>query len=171
MRPFGKSCAVGLLSIFVAASAGAGSGPFGALPTPSDRIVGLWATEATVGPCNASPVTPIRNTLLFQAGGTVIENPRIGPGGAPNVAGVPGVYQRSQGLGTWSYDPFRRKYFVHLQFDNYVDNAYHGYSTVDREIALSKEGLLASGPIRSARFTADGTLMSEVCGEAVSSRL
>jgi hypothetical protein len=170
MKLFQTSCAIGLLFIVSAAGAGAGSGASGP-PGPANRIVGLWGTEAVVGPCNASPVMPIRNTLLFQAGGTVIENPRFPPAGAPNVAGVPGVYQRGLSLGTWSYDPVERRYFVHVRFDNYVDSVYHGYSTVDREIVLSKQGLLASGPVRSARFMADGTLMSEVCGQAISARL
>jgi hypothetical protein len=171
MKPLYASCATGLLAVFIAGGAAAGYGLIGAFPGPANRIVGLWSTEAVVGRCDAAPATPIRNTLLFHAGGTVVENPRAAPGGAPNVGGVPGIYQRGQALGTWSYLPGRRSYYVHLQFDNYVDNVYHGYSTVDREIALDKEGLLGSGPVRSARFTADGKLMSEVCGEALSARL
>jgi hypothetical protein len=162
--------AIGLSSV-LAAGVAAGNGFIGAFPGPANRIVGLWGTEGTVGPCNGPQTTPIRNTLLFHAGGTVVESPRFPPGGAPNVAGIPGTYQRGQALGTWSYDPRRRTYYVHLQFDNYVDNVYHGYSTVDREIALSKEGLLGSGPTRSARFAVDGKLLSEVCGQASSARL
>ncbi len=136
-----------------------------------NRIVGLWSTEALVGPCGATPLTPIRNTLLFHAGGTVVENPRSPPGGVPNAAGIPGNYQRGQALGTWVYDPGSQRYFIHLRFDNFVDNAYHGYSTVDREITLTKRGTYAAGPVRSARYAANGTLISEVCGEAVSTPL
>lgn len=171
MNPRHASCTIGLLCVLMAATASAGQDFVGHFPGPANRIVGLWATEAMVGPCGGTPSTPIRNTLLFHAGGTVVESPRFGPNGAPNVAGVPGIYQRGQALGTWSYHPGRRTYYIHLQFDNYVDNVYHGFSTVDREIALSKEGMLGSGPVRSARFAADGKLMGEVCGQATSARL
>ena len=171
MRPATSASVLALLSVLFTASIPAHADGLGELFAPGNRIVGLWNTEAVVGPCAATPQTPIRNTLLFQAGGTVVENPRFPPGGVPNVAGVLGIYQRGQALGTWSYDSVKRRYLVHLQFDNYVDNAYHGYSTVDREITLSKRALYASGPVRSARYKADGTLMGEVCGQAVSTRL
>lgn len=171
MKTRRASFVIGTLVAVTAASAAAGYGALSGAPGPANRIVGLWSTEARVGPCGGAAATLILNTLLFHAGGTVVETPRFPPGGAPGVAGVPGVYQRGQALGTWSYDPRRRTYFLHLQFDNYVDNAYHGYSTVNREIALSKDGLLGSGTVRSARFTADGKLMGEVCGEGLSARL
>jgi hypothetical protein len=168
---YATSVIVALAALTAASAAADYHGLSGAFPGPANRIVGLWSTEAMVGPCNATPAMPIKNTLLFHAGGTVVESPRFPPGGAPGVAGIPGLYQRGQALGTWSYDPRRRTYFLHLQFDNYVDNVYHGYSTVNREIALSKDGLLGSGPVRSARFAADGKLLSEVCGQALSARL
>jgi hypothetical protein len=137
----------------------------------SDRIVGLWSTEGLVGPCSGTPVVPIRNTLLFHAGGTVTENARFGPNGAPNVAGIPGLYQRSSGLGTWHFDVRKRKFFLHLQFDNYVDNIYHGFSTVDREITLSNGAMLASGSVVSRRYNAAGEILTEACGQATSTRL
>jgi hypothetical protein len=172
MKPSYASCAIGLFAVLTAAAATAGYGHLtGAAGGPANRIVGLWSTEALVGPCKGTASTPLRNTLLFHAGGTVVESPRFPPGGAPNIAGVPGVYQRGQALGTWSYDPRKRTYFLHLQFDNYVDNVYHGYSIVDRELGLDRSGLLASGPVRSTRFAVDGKLLNEVCGEALSARL
>jgi hypothetical protein len=134
----------------------------------SDRIVGLWSTEGLVGPCGGTAAQTIRNTLLFHAGGTVTENSRFPPNGAPQAAGT---YQRTMGLGTWHYDARKRRFFLHLQFDNYVGNVYHGFSTVDREIVLSNGAMLATGPVVSRRYTADGELLSEVCGEAVSTRL
>lgn len=160
--------AIGLLSVLTAASAGADSNSYDQRLGGANRIVGLWATEGHLGPCNGTPVITVLNTLLFQAGGTVVDNPRFPPGGAPNASGL---YARNQGLGTWSYDPVTHKYFLHLQFDNFIDGVYDGYSTVDRELVLSQEGLLASGPVRSDRFKADGSLLMEVCGQAVSSRL
>jgi hypothetical protein len=136
-----------------------------------DRIVGLWGTEAMVGPCGGTPATPIRNTLLFHAGGTVVETPRIGPNGFATGPNNTLIYQRGQALGTWVYDRSKRTYYIHLRFDNYVDNAYHGYSIVDREITLSNRGMTASGPVRSTRYLADGTKFSEVCGQATSTPL
>jgi hypothetical protein len=136
-----------------------------------DRIVGLWGTEATVGPCDVKPVTPIRNTLLFHAGGTVVEIPRFGPNGVPTGPNNTLIYQRGQALGTWVYDRSKRIYYIHLRFDNYVDNVYNGYSTVDREITLSNRGMLASGPVRSVRYRVDGTELSAVCGQATSTPL
>lgn len=134
-----------------------------------DQIIGLWDTEALVGPCNGTPATTIRNTLLFHAGGTLVETPRIGPNGVPNAGG--GIYQRGQALGTWVYDHSKRRFYIHLRFDNYVDNVYHGYSTVDREITLSNRGMTASGPVRSTRYFLDGRPPVEVCGQATSKPL
>lgn len=143
----------------------------GALGVPANSIVGLWSTEGLVGPCGSTPMAPVRNTLLFHAGGTVVENPRFPPVGAPNAFGVPGINQRGQALGTWSYDPATKRYAMHLQFDWFVNDVYHGYMTVDRDIKLSNDALVASGPVWAARFDAAGNLIAQVCGEAVSSRL
>ncbi len=164
MKSFVSTGATALLISLIAGGATAHDGDSRGSRDDGNRIVGLWGTEALVGTCGATPQTPIRNTLLFHAGGTVVENPRFPPGGAGN-------YQRGQALGTWVYDSRSRRYFIHLRFDNYVANAYHGYSTVDREITLTKRGTYASGPVRSARYAADRSLISEVCGDAVSTPL
>jgi hypothetical protein len=142
----------------------------GAIGVPANRIVGLWSTLGMVGPCGGT-VTPqtIRNTLLFQAGGTVIENPRSPPQGGPGPGG--GVHQRSIALGTWSYNPVTQQYTMHLQFDWFADNVWHGYSTVDRTLLLNGNGSLAAGPVRSTRFAANGAIVAEVCGSATSTRL
>ena len=131
----------------------------GALATPANNIVGLWRTQAAVGPCG-SGVFPIqiRNTLQFQAGGTMIESV---PPGAPRV----------EGLGTWSYVPGTKQYRMHLLFDWWLpDGTYDGYSTVDRELLMSNDGSQIAGPVRSVRHAADGSVMIEVCGDAVSTR-
>lgn len=143
----------------------------GALGVPANRIVGLWTTEAMVGPCGTTPVSPVRNTLLFQAGGTLEENPRSPPNGVPNAFGVPGINQRGQALGTWSYDPSTDSYEIFLRFDWFVDGAYHGYMTVERDIYLSPGAEYGFGSVRSIRYTAAGAMIAEVCGNAVSQRL
>lgn len=152
------------------ASAASDSAQTGALNVPANDIVGLWSTEGLVGLCGGAPSSPVRNTLLFHAGGTLVENPLFPPSGVPNVGGVPGIYQRGQALGTWTYDPAHKSYQVHLRFDNFVDGVYHGYSTVDRQIVLTGGGQ-AYGPVVASRYFADGTLMVEFCGEATSTRL
>lgn len=141
----------------------------GALNVPANTIVGLWSTNALVGICGQTPTGQVRNTLLFHAGGTLVESPVIPPAGVPN-AGRPGNYQRGQALGTWSFDPVQKIYKVRLRFDNYVDDAYDGYSTVDREIVLIGTDV-AYGPVRVTRYTADGNLIVELCGEGYSTRL
>jgi hypothetical protein len=159
--------------LFTLLSGGAVAGPSntGAPDVPANRIVGLWSTAGLVGPCGGTPINPVRNTLLFQAGGTVVENPRFPPNGAPNVFGVPGTNQRNQALGTWWYDPATKKYSMHLRFDWFVDGVYHGYMTIDREIRLSTDGMQASGPVWAARFDANDNQIAQLCGGADSTRL
>jgi hypothetical protein len=143
----------------------------GALPTRANRIVGLWETRGNLGLCTGGPLfIQVVNTLLFHAGGTVNENAPFPPQGTMNVGGIPGLYQRNQGHGVWSYDPATDEYAFHIRFDNFVDNVYHGYSTVDRTIVIDGSGVQTFGPVRAARYTASGTLISEFCGEAVSKR-
>lgn len=171
MKEIGSVCAIGLVASLLAFSPASQAGDDRDSHDRGDRILGLWSTEGLVGPCNGTPGQPIRNTLLFSDGGTVVENPRFPPSGVPVAPGSTSIYQRGSGLGTWVYESWRRRYYLHLQFDNYVDGVYHGYSTVDREITLSQHGMLATGPVRSARYLADGTLFSEVCGTATSKPL
>lgn len=140
---------------------------------PANRIVGLWTTQAAVRPCGSSlPLSPARNTIMFNAGGTVLANP-LAPEATsyPDVAGIPGGHQRGQDLGVWSFNPLTRQYTAKLRFDWYVDGLYHGYQTVERTILLSNDGKRASGPVRSTRYLADGSLVGALCGEAISTRL
>ncbi len=145
------------------ASAG-GPATTGALATPANRIVGLWETIANVRPCNTTiPLREIRNTLLFNAGGTVIENPRT----LPKVAGA----GRSFAIGTWNYDPDTRRYGGMLRFDNYSDGVYAGYQTVDRDIVLNAAASIASGTVVSTAYDANGNQLIQLCGTATSTRL
>lgn len=144
----------------------------GALGVPANRLVGLWSTQAAVSPCGSNvPPSPVRNTIVFHAGGTVAENARFPPTGVPNVYGVPGINWRSTGLGTWSYDPTTSRYSMHLRFDWFVDGIYHGYQTVDRELLLSNDGLQAAGPVHTVRYATNGSTIIELCGTSVSDRL
>jgi hypothetical protein len=143
----------------------------GALATSANRIIGLWNNVAQVGPCGGTAGATIRQTLLFLAGGGFVDNAPFPPQGAPNVYGVAGNNQRSIGLGTWRYDPLTGRYTLDQRFDWFVDNAYHGYQVVHRTILLSNNGNAASGPVRTTRYAANGSVVIELCGSAVSTRL
>jgi hypothetical protein len=100
--------------------------------------------------------------VIFNAGGTLVDNPR-----APTGTAV----QRSIGVGTWSYEPRAGQYSQHLQFDWFVNGAYDGYQTVDRTFLLSNDANRASGAVVTTRYNADGSKRAEFCGNAVSTRL
>jgi hypothetical protein len=151
------------------ASAAVGPEQSGAIKVPANEIVGLWSTEALVGFCGQTAETTVRNTLLFHAGGTLVETPLFPPSGVPDP-GSGGIYQRTQGLGTWTFNPARKTYELRLRFDNFVNGVYHGYSTVDRQIVLIGTNQ-ASGPVVVNRYLANGTRIVELCGEANSTRL
>ncbi|MGO4552103.1 hypothetical protein AB4059_13525 [Lysobacter sp. 2RAF19] len=155
-----KVVLLGLVAAATASTALAGD-PWttGSLATPANHIVGLWRTQAAVGPCG-SGVYPIqiRNTLQFHAGGTMIES-------------VPPNPVRVEGLGTWKYNPNTRQYRMHLLFDWYLpDGTYDGYQTVDRVLLMSNDGRRIAGPVHAVRHAADGSVMGELCGHAVSTR-
>ena len=59
------SAALVMLSALSTVSAWASPAVTGALPAPANRIVGLWSTAGSVGPCASTPFIPIVNTLLF----------------------------------------------------------------------------------------------------------
>jgi hypothetical protein len=144
----------------------------GALATPANRIVGLWSTVGSVAPCGSGlPPSTVRNTLLFSAGGTVNENARIPPQGLVDGAGVPLANQRDNGFGTWEYEPLTGAHSLHLRFNWYLNGTYNGYSTVDRELRLSADGMQVTGAVVSTRYAANGTQISAVCGTAVSDRI
>jgi hypothetical protein len=165
MKTIALTRTVILLSILASAVTAAGPDRTGALAVPANRIVGLWSTEAHLGPCGGQqqPVH-ILNTLLFHAGGTLVENPRFPPGGIAEL-------KRGQALGTWTYNKSTRVYSIHLRFDNYVASVYDGYSIVDREMVLSKDGTYADGNVVSTRYFENGNPPFTVCGFAASLQL
>lgn len=139
----------------------------------ADRLVGLWATDIHVSPAACTPGAPPpplvgHNTMIFNAGGTLVENPQVTPPGNPGAAQV-----RTFGLGKWSYEPRTRQYRVLLRFDWYAssDGAYLGYQVVDRTILLSNDRNRAFGPVISTRYAPDGSIVARVCGEGISTRL
>lgn len=131
----------------------------GALPTRANQIVGLWETRGTVSDCvTGQPVLQVRNNLLFQAGGTLVEN--IAP-----------VTSRNMGMGVWSYDPASGVYAMVLRYDRFNSGTRVGWSTVERQLHMSDDGQTISGEVRATGFNLDGSVSSELCGEATSTRL
>lgn len=159
--------------VLAVAAPAAASGPAttGALPTPANRIVDAWANESRVGPWNAAPGGPGYQTIVFHAGGTFLDNSRFPPDGLPNLSGIAGTHQSSVGVGTWRCDRAIGQYTLNQRFDWHVNNACHGYPTVERSIVLSNDATMASGPVRTTRCAADGRFVAELCGSAGSQRL
>lgn len=146
------------------ARAQSGPNTTGAIAVPANRIVGLWEAVATVRPCNipTAPPRDVRNNLLFQAGGTVTEN----PGGLPSVVGA----SRSFGMGTWRYDQDTDRYTGTLRFDTYLNGVYTGYTTVDRDTALAGPDS-GGGPVVVSTYDASGNQLIQLCGTATQHRL
>ncbi len=143
------------------------------LVPPANRLVGLWTTDIHVSPAACTPGGPPpplfgRNTIVFDAGGTLVENPQVSPPGVPGAAQL-----RTFGLGKWSYNPRTTQYKVIVRFDWYAsaDGAYLGYMVVDRTILLSQDRNRAFGPVTATRYAPDGSVVLKLCGDAVSNRL
>lgn len=161
-------CTLALLAAACPALAG-GPATTGGLDTPANRIVGTWSNISQVGSCVTGVLGPAqRQTLLFHAGGTFLDNPRFPPQGITTPAGV---LQRSVGLGTWSYEPASGQHSLRQQFDFYLGNVYDGYQVIERTMLLSNDGNQISGPVLAIRFNAAGAETSRLCGEALSTRL
>lgn len=170
-----KTLTLSLATVLAIASAAANAqqspATTGGLAVPANRIVGLWSNVAQVGPCSGSANSTLRQTLMFETGGGFVDNSPFPPQGVPNVYGVTGLNQRSIGLGTWRYDPLTAQYTLDQRFDWFVNNVYSGYQVVHRTILLSNDGNAASGPVHTVRYAANGSVVIELCGSAVSTRL
>jgi len=156
-------CTLTLLATALSPALAADISRSGALPTPANSLAGLWTGEGYVSPCGTPlPTQPtVRTTLVFHAGGTMTEQPRLPP---------PGPNTRTIGLGTWSYDPATGQYHARFRFDRYVNGIYSGFSVVERELLLSEDGNEASGDVLSVNYDTSGAVIGEVCGIGVSWR-
>lgn len=138
-----------------------------------DPLVGLWRTDIHVSPEACSPGAPEppllgHNTMVFNAGGTLVENPQVSP---PGIPGQPQL--RTFGLGTWSYNWRTHKYTALVRFDWYAsaNGAYLGYMEIDRTMLLSNDRKTAYGPVVATRYAPDGTAIAQLCGHGISHRL
>jgi len=151
----------------VAGTAGAGPGvePQTTSGWFASRIVGAYQSEAHVRVCGSpGPDEAVNNTIVFNAGGTVIAIPRFPPQGADN-------YSRTNDLGTWSYHPRTNRYSVKLRYDNFVNGSFTGSSVVERDLQMSADSNSVYGPVHVTTYAPDGSVIVEVCGTATSTRL
>lgn len=140
----------------------------GALATPANRIVGTWRISAQVDGANCTsgipgPALTVDTYLMFHAGGTVTELPRI------PVTNIPAP--RTFGIGTWYYDKARDTYYGTLRFDWYANGIRQGYNTVDREIRLEAGGDSMTGSAVAVRYLETGTEVFSQCGAATGKRI
>ncbi len=181
MKPHAIVITVSLAGIAVVAAAGQPSNAAASAPSDNvqivsgwaaNRIVGAYQTDADVRKCGTTfPPGHVTNNIIFNAGGTMIESPRFPPAGDYNVFGIPGLFTRTVGMGTWSYNPLTHHYSMSLRYDFFVDGVSYGIGTVNRDIVLSADGKLASGPVKSTIYTSTGSTIVDLCGDAVSRRL
>lgn len=166
--------ALGLLAATAPAPADAGNAAAsGLLPVPANRLVGFWKTDIYVSPQACTPGGPEppligHNTMVFNAGGTLVENPQVTP---PGVPGQPQL--RTFGLGKWTYNVRTHQYKVLVRFDWYAssDGMYLGYGEVERTILLGNDRNTATGPVVATRYAPDGSVVARLCGKGISHRL
>lgn len=131
----------------------------------ANRIVGVYESKAMVRLCGSpGPDETVKNTIIFNEGGTVIAIPRFPPQGADN-------YSRTNDLGIWSYHPRTSRYSVKLRYDNFVNGSFTGSSVVERDLQMSIDTNSVSGPVHVTTYAPDGSVVAEVCGTATSTRL
>jgi hypothetical protein len=157
--------AVAILALSTAAGAAGAAEPQTTSGWFASRIVGAYQSEARVRVCGSpGPDEVVFNTIIFNAGGTVIAIPRFPPQGADN-------YSRTNDLGTWSYHPRTNRYSVKLRYDNFMNGAFTGSSVVERDLQMSADSNSVTGPVHVTTHAPDGSVVVEVCGTATSTRL
>ena len=157
---FIKSSLLALALVGVAAPAAAiDPASTGALGVPANAIVGVWRTEASLGPCGTGTTTlQIRNILVFNAGGTMIEPIRPDAG-------------RTDGAGVWSFNPVTREYSGWLIFDRFnADGSAAGSGRVERLLLMNNAGTQMAGAVKAIFLAPNGATQFELCGHAVSTR-
>lgn len=161
---------IALVALAVASTPAIAGSPTttGALATPANRIVGTWYVQASVNGNNCmsgipGPALSVRTYLVFHAGGTITELPRI------PVTNIP--TPRTFGIGNWYFDPVRNAYYGTLRFDWYANGFAQGYQTVDREIFLAADADTMTGSAVSVRYLENGTEVYSQCGSANGTRL
>lgn len=167
MKPTLSTLAVSLALLAAPAAALAGppgaapanSSETGALPVPANRIVGLWATEVTIGPCQGGPTMTIHGTSLFNAGGTMGETNTSAPTG------------RSHSQGIWRFLGWNQ---YQTRFRFYVfqpDGSYDGVQEVRTTTYLNARATQYDATVNARFLNPDGSVRVQLCGSARGNRI
>jgi len=131
----------------------------GALPVPANRIVGLWATEVTIGPCQGGPTMTIHGTSLFHAGGTMGETNTSAPSG------------RSHSQGIWKFVGWNQ-YKTRFRFYVFLpDGSYDGVQEIRTTTVLNSQATQYDATVNARFLNPDGSLRFQVCGSARGDRI
>ncbi len=151
-----------LACLFAVAAPAAASGPAttGALPTPANRIVGLWQVVVTVGPC-ANP--QVRESFFalanYHAGGTLTDTNKNPP------------TSRGPGFGVWEHQG-NGLYKTRFQFMRYLsDGSFAGLNDIQPTVILNNAGTSYSATVYGRVLNVAGNVLVEVCGTANGERV
>lgn len=132
----------------------------GALPVPANRIVGLWAVDATIRPCSGGPALFTFTALFnYQAGGTLTESAAFDP------------TTRGPGMGIWEYQDHGR-YKVRFFSQRYLpDGSFDGLSEAKVNLILDPTATAFTHTAIARVYNADGSLRVELCASASGKRV
>ena len=131
----------------------------GALPVPANRIVGLWATTVTVGPCQGGPTMTFNGASVFHAGGTLGETNTSAP------------TSRGPSQGIWKYQG-RNQYKTKFQFFAYLpDGSYDGIREISTTTILNNRATHYDATVRARFYNPNGSLRVDLCGTVTGERV
>lgn len=147
-----------LLAGNVAAQNGS-PGTTGALPTPANRIVGLWHVQVTVGPCAGGPTETFLALANYHAGGTLSDTNKNPP------------TTRGPGFGIWEHQG-NGLYKTRFQFMRYLpDGSFAGLNDIQPTVILNDAGTSYSSAVFGRVLNVAGHVLVEVCGTANGERV
>lgn len=150
--------ALALLATITAAQAGSPA-TTGALPTPANRIVGVWEAVITAGPCGSPNLSTFRGIQTFHAGGTLNDDNTFPPA------------LRAGGHGIWQYQG-HGNYAVRFKFFRFTaDGSFDGTQDVEAQITLTQAGTHWQETVYSRWINPDGSVRVAICGGSQAERL
>lgn len=135
----------------------------GALPTPANRIVGVWKVDVAIGPCALpNPVAFFSAYNTFHAGGTISDFNWISP------------TLRSPGHGIWKHmgsGQYQTR-FQFFRYDNPPPATASGIQDIRVQVTLDAGGEGYTGVINGQQQNLDGSPAGPpLCGQAVGTRM
>ena len=146
-------------SAFASERSPAGALQTGAYPVAANRIVGLWDTQVTAGPCGGPPTVVGRSINVFHAGGTLSATNNLPP------------TSNGPAFGVWAYQG-HGAYQAHMQFYRFLpDGSFDGVQDIQRSMSLSSDNQSTTETLDVRVLNADGSLRVELCGTASATRI